>query len=148
MTEFGNSLQILKSKLSKGLMDGKGISRVSPVPGIDSFEVEFDNGDLYLLRIARLINSVVYPLTYFQEINRGSPSFKLNSIELEIETAIRMMVRICPMKRRDIQNELKNYNKSDVAHVIKHSKGLNCSISDVVYYREWVSGDVEMDVGV
>jgi len=82
------------------------------------------------------------------EINRGSPSFRLNSIEFEIETIIRRMVQKAPMRKQDILNALGMYSKSDIAVVIKHSKGLFCSIDDIVEYREWVYPDVEMAVGV
>jgi len=82
------------------------------------------------------------------EINRGSPSFRLNSIELEIETIIRKMIQDTLMKKGEIQDKLSQYKKSDVAHVIKHSKGMWCDINDVVEYREWVYPDTEMDVGV
>ncbi len=87
--------------------------------------------------------------TEIQEINRGSPSFRLNSIEFEIEIIIRKMVRSTPMKKQDIQNKLsQKYNQSDIAHVIKHSKGIYCDINDIVHYREWVYADVEMVTGV
>ncbi len=82
------------------------------------------------------------------EINRGSPSFRLNSIEFEIEIIIRTMVLNAPMKKQDIQNTLSQYSKSDVAHVIKHSKGMWCDTNDIVEYREWTYPDIEMDVGV
>jgi len=66
---------MLKSKLSKGLMDGKGINRISPIHGTDNFEIECDNGEVFLIRIYPLPCSVIAPLTEIQEINRGSPSF-------------------------------------------------------------------------
>ncbi len=52
------------------------------------------------------------------------------------------------MKKQDIQKRLSQYNQSDVAHVIKHSKGIYCDINDIVHYREWVYADIERDVGV
>ncbi len=88
-------------------------------------------------------------ITEIREINRGSPSFRLNSIELEIEITIRKMIQNTSMKKQDIQNILSHkYSKSDVAHVIKHSKGMWCGIDGIVQYREWVYPDVEKDVGV
>ena len=94
-------------------------------------------------------NGEVYMNYEVYEINRGSASFRLNSIELEIEIIIREMVKDAPMKKQDIQNKLsQKYNQSDVAHVIKHSKGIYCDINDIVHYREWVYADVEMVTGV
>jgi hypothetical protein len=82
------------------------------------------------------------------EINRGSPSFRLNSIELEIETTIRKLIQEAPLSKQTIINKLHRYNKSDIAHVIKHSKGMWCGIDGIVEYRDWVYPDIEMDVGV
>jgi hypothetical protein len=83
------------------------------------------------------------------EINRGSPSFRLNSIELEIEIVVREMIRTAPMKKQKIQDELsKKYTWSDIAHVIKHSHGMWCDVDNIVHYREWVYADIEMECGV
>jgi len=83
------------------------------------------------------------------ETNRGSPSFRMNSIELEIETIIRKLVQKTNIKMQDIQNKLiNNYSNSDVVYVIKHSKGLWLDSDDTVEYREWVYADTEIDVGV
>lgn len=87
-------------------------------------------------------------LREMHDINRGSPSFRLNSIELEIEIQIRAIIKITPMKKQDILNQLNKYDTSDVAHVIKHSKGIWCDINGMVEYRDWVYPDTEMDVGV
>jgi len=59
------------------------------------------------------------------------------------------MIQNAPMRKQDLLNVLSQYNKSDLAHVIKHSKGIwYDSATGLVEYREWAYPDVEMDVGV
>ena len=148
-TEPGNSLQMLKSKLKTGLMDGKGINRISHIPGTDNYEIECDNQDLYLIKIYPLSCSVVAPLTEIKKINRGSPDFRFNSVEYNIEKIIRKMVENTSMSKQDIIYRLeKDYSEVDIATVLKHSIGLYCDINNIVHYRNYVYPDIEFDIGV
>lgn len=57
MKPYGNSLELVKGKTRHGLMEDRGINRITPVTNT-TLEIECDNGDIYLVNFQRIEKSV------------------------------------------------------------------------------------------